>query len=143
MTKNNSHVPYIIVLVRVQDGGFTYTSSQKQNCQDTFEKLKISKKVSSIAIVDPASKQQWIVDASPDFKDQLYNLQKQTGTYSLDGILLTHAHMGHYLGLVYLGKEAMNSEKIKVFCMKRMLNFLSNNGPWDCLLYTSPSPRDS
>ena len=102
-----------------------------ENAERSFEKRKISKKVSSIAIVDPASKQQWIVDASPDFKDQLYSLQKQTGTYSLDGILLTHAHMGHYLGLVYLGKEAMNSEKIKVFCMKRMLNFLSNNGPWD------------
>ena len=59
MTKNNSHEPYIIVLGTIQDGGFTYnTSSQKQNCQDTFEKLKISKKVSSIAIVDPASKQQ-------------------------------------------------------------------------------------
>ena len=135
MTKNNSNDPYIIVLGTIQDGGFTYnTSSQKQNCQDTFENLKISKKVSSIAIVDPASKQQWIVDASPDFKDQLYILQKQTDTYSLDGILLTHAHMGHYLGLVYLGKEAMNSEKIKVFCMKRMLNFLSNNGPWDQLI---------
>ena len=118
----------------IQDGGFTYNNTSKKNCQDTFEKLKISKKVSSIAIVDPASKQQWIVDASPDFKDQLYSLQKQTGTYSLDGILLTHAHMGHYLGLVYLGKEAMNSKKIKVFCMKRMLNFLSNNGPWDQLI---------
>ena len=47
---------------------------------------------------------------------------------------MTHAHIGHYLGLVYLGKEAMNSEKIKVFCMKRMLNFLSNNGPWDQLI---------
>ena len=76
MTKNNSNDPYIIVLGTIQDGGFTHTSSLKQNCQDTFENLKISKKVSSIAIVDPASKQQWIVDASPDFKDQLYSLQK-------------------------------------------------------------------
>ena len=126
--------PYIFILGTLQDGGFTHNSSQKKMCQDTFETLKISKKVSSIAIVDPSSKQQWIIDATPDFKDQLYSLQKQTSISNLDGILLTHAHMGHYLGLVYLGKEAMNSEKIKVFCMNRMLNFLSNNGPWDQLI---------
>ena len=126
--------PYIFILGTLQDGGFTYNSSQKKICQDTLETLKISKKVSSIAIVDPSSKQQWIIDATPDFKDQLYSLQKQTSISNLDGILLTHAHMGHYLGLVYLGKEAMNSEKIKVFCMNRMLNFLSNNGPWDQLI---------
>ena len=101
--------PYIFILGTLQDGGFTYNSSQKKMCQDTFETLKISKKVSSIAIVDPSSKQQWIIDATPDFKDQLYSLQKQTSISNLDGILLTHAHMGHYLGLVYLGKEAMNS----------------------------------
>ena len=96
--------------------------------------LKNSKKVSSIAIVDPTNKQQWIIDASPDFKEQLYNLQEQTSLYNLDGILLTHAHIGHYLGLAYLGKEAMNTEKVKVFCMKRMINFLNNNGPWDQLI---------
>ena len=56
MTKNNTHEPYIIVLGTIQDGGFTInTNSKKQNCQDTFESLKISKKVSSIAIVDPPS----------------------------------------------------------------------------------------
>ena len=134
MTQNNIHAPYIIVLGTIQDGGFTSPKSQKKYCKDFFEILKNSKKVSSIAIVDPTNKQQWIIDASPDFKEQLYNLQEQTSLYDLDGILLTHAHIGHYLGLAYLGKEALNTEKVKVFCMKRMLNFLSNNGPWDQLI---------
>jgi len=134
MTKNNIHTPYIIVLGTIQDGGFTSPKSQKEYCKDSFEILKNSKKVSSIAIVDPINKQQWIIDASPDFKEQLYNLQEQTSLYDLDGILLTHAHIGHYLGLAYLGKEALNTEKVKVFCMKRMINFLNNNGPWDQLI---------
>lgn len=134
MTKNNIHSPYIIVLGTIQDGGFTSPKSQKKYCKDSFEILKNAKKVSSIAIVDPTNKQQWIVDASPDFKEQLYNLQEQTSLYDLDGILLTHAHIGHYLGLAYLGKEALNTEKVKVFCMKRMINFLNNNGPWDQLI---------
>ena len=134
MTKNNIHAPYIIVLGTIQDGGFTSPKSQKKYYNDSFKILKNSKKVSSIAIVDPINKQQWIIDASPDFKEQLYNLQEQTSLYDLDGILLTHAHIGHYLGLAYLGKEAMNTEKVKVFCMKRMINFLNNNGPWDQLI---------
>ena len=134
MTKNNIHAPYIIVLGTIQDGGFTSPKSQTKYCKDSFEILKNSKKVSSIAIVDPTNKQQWIIDASPDFKEQLYNLQEQTNLYDLDGILLTHAHIGHYLGLAYLGKEALNTEKVKVFCMKRMINFLNNNGPWDQLI---------
>ena len=129
MTKNNIHSPYIIVLGTIQDGGFTSPKSQKKYCKGSFEILKNSKKVSSIAIVDPTNKQQWIIDASPDFKEQLYDLQEQTSLYDLDGILLTHAHIGHYLGLAYLGKEALNTEKVKVFCMKRMINFLNNNGP--------------
>lgn len=134
MTKNNINAPYIIVLGTIQDGGFTSPKSQKKYYNDSFKILKNSKKVSSIAIVDPINKQQWIIDASPDFKEQLYNLQEQTSLYDLDGILLTHAHIGHYLGLAYLGKEAMNTEKVKVFCMKRMINFLNNNGPWDQLI---------
>ena len=134
MTKNNIHSPYIIVLGTIQDGGFTSPKSQKKYCKDSFEILKNAKKVSSIAIIDPTNKQQWIVDASPDFKEQLYDLQEQTSLYDLDGILLTHAHIGHYLGLAYLGKEALNTEKVKVFCMKRMINFLNNNGPWDQLI---------
>ena len=134
MNNNNIHTPYIIVLGTIQDGGFTSPKSQKKYYNDSFKILKNSKKVSSIAIVDPINKQQWIIDASPDFKEQLYNLQEQTSLYDLDGILLTHAHIGHYLGLAYLGKEAMNTEKVKVFCMKRMINFLNNNGPWDQLI---------
>ena len=134
MTQNNIHAPYIIVLGTIQDGGFTSPKSQKKACKDSFEILKNSKKVSSIAIVDPTNKQQWIIDASPDFKEQLYNLQEQTSLYDLDGILLTHAHIGHYLGLAYLGKEAMSTEKVKVFCMKRMISFLNDNGPWDQLI---------
>lgn len=134
MAKNNIQAPYIIVLGTIQDGGFTSPKSQKKYCKDSFEILKNAKKVSSIAIIDPTNKQQWIVDASPDFKEQLYDLQEQTSLYDLDGILLTHAHIGHYLGLAYLGKEALNTEKVKVFCMKRMINFLNNNGPWDQLI---------
>ena len=50
-----------------------------------------------------------------------------------NGIFLTHAHIGHYTGLMYLGKEAHNSRKIPVYCLPRMKKFLENNGAWNQL----------
>ena len=50
-----------------------------------------------------------------------------------DGIFLTHAHIGHYTGLMYLGKEAMNSSNVPVYAMPRMKTFLEENGPWSQL----------
>lgn len=52
----------------------------------------------------------------------------------VDGIFLTHAHIGHYTGLMYLGKEAMDAQQLPVYVMPRMQNFLSSNGPWDQLV---------
>jgi len=134
MIKNNLTRPYIVVLGVAQDGGFPHAGCQKRCCQSAFKDSSISKKVCSIAIVDPKNNQQWIIDATPDFKEQFYNLQQKTNSFNLSGILLTHAHIGHYLGLAYLGKEAINSNEVTVFGMKRMLSFLNNNGPWDQLV---------
>ena len=52
----------------------------------------------------------------------------------MDGIFLTHAHIGHYTGLMYLGKEAANTKNIPVFAMPKMSSFISNNGPWSQLV---------
>ena len=46
---------------------------------------------------------------APELPQQLYTLWQATGTRVADisGIFLTHAHVGHYRGLAYLGKEAI------------------------------------
>ena len=59
-----------------------------------------------------------------NFKNQL----------KLEGIFLTHAHVGHYTGLAHLGFEVMGANKIPVYAMPRMMNFLKNNGPWSQLI---------
>ena len=51
-----------------------------------------------------------------------------------DGIFLTHAHIGHYTGLMYLGRESFNSEDVPIYAMTRMKGFLIQNGPWSQLL---------
>ena len=126
--------PYIYILGTVQDGGFPHAGCKKNCCKDAFTSPSLSKKVSSIAIVDPSTKQQWIIDASPDFKDQYHTLQKQTKSEIISGILLTHAHIGHYLGLAQLGKEVIDCNNINVFAMEKMSSFLKKNGPWNQLI---------
>lgn len=50
------------------------------------------------------------------------------------GIFLTHGHVGHYTGLMYLGRESMNAKNVPVYVMPRMTSFLKENAPWDQLV---------
>jgi pyrroloquinoline quinone biosynthesis protein B len=93
--------------------------------------------VSCIAIVDPVAKQRWIVDATPDFRGQLRLLDLEAPAKNrpgIDGVFLTHGHIGHYAGLVHLGREVMGTSEVPVYAMPRMREFLENNGPWDQLV---------
>ena len=92
--------------------------------------------VSSIALVNPETNERWIFDATPDFPEQFELLKEITRDYSnnLSGIFLTHAHIGHYTGLMYLGRESLNSKAVKVFAMPRMKTMLEANAPWSQLV---------
>jgi pyrroloquinoline quinone biosynthesis protein B len=89
---------------------------------------------SCLAIVDPVSKQQWIIDATPNIKEQVQLLKRTSGTEQISGLLLTHAHMGHYTGLLHFGREVMGTKRLPVFVMPRMKSFLEKNGPWSQLV---------
>jgi len=91
---------------------------------------------SSLGLIHKGVQTRYLFDASPDIKQQLYNLdQLDDGRgFALDGVFLTHGHMGHYLGLAHLGREAMGAKSIPVYAMPQMANFLRDNGPWDQLV---------
>jgi len=91
--------------------------------------------VVSLGAVDHDTKEQYLFDATPDLPFQLYHLQQVSNRSILpNGIFITHAHIGHYTGLMHLGKEAMNSKGVKVYTMNGMKEFLTQNGPWDQLV---------
>jgi pyrroloquinoline quinone biosynthesis protein B len=127
----------LIILGNVQDGGSPHIGCKKDCCKYLFTHPDPERKVVSLGIIDPENKKSFIFEATPDFPAQLKNLQQHcpfSTKETPDGIFLTHAHIGHYTGLMYLGKEAMNSKNISVYAMPRMKIFLEQNGPWSQLV---------
>ena len=128
--------PYIIVLGTIQDAGSPHMGCEKSCCISLFKNPDPNRKVVSLGLVDPSEKKYWLIEASPDFITQcrdLKTISKFEHAKSPDGIFLTHAHIGHYTGLMYLGKESYNSRDVPVFAMTRMKGFLIQNGPWSQL----------
>lgn len=127
---------YIQVLGIAQDAGYPQTNCYQPHCMRAWEDRGLRRMASSIAVVDKANKAKYLFDATPDMREQLYELHRAApdGEYSLDGVFLTHAHMGHYTGLIHIGRESAGASSIPVYAMPRMHNFLSTNGPWDQLV---------
>ncbi len=128
--------PYIVVLGVAQDAGHPQAGCNATHCRVAFEDPSAGHSVSSLGLMDPSSGAYWVFDASPDFPTQLHTLSKRTDrpTSSLAGIFLTHAHIGHYTGLMHLGREVIGSSKVPVYAMPRMQDFLRTNGPWSQLV---------
>ena len=125
--------PYVVILGVAQDGGAPHAACQKSCCIYKWNDPTLHNKVSSIGIVDPISNEVWMIDATPDFAEQLH-LLTNNNSRDLKGIFLTHAHIGHYTGLMHLGREVMGAKNTKVSVMPKMENFLRNNGPWSQLV---------
>ena len=125
--------PYLVVLGIAQDAGYPQANCKKDCCKDAWTDLSKRKLVSCLGLVYPSAGKGFIFDATPDFKVQLNILQKNHQV-DLGGIFLTHAHMGHYTGLMNLGREAMGAKEVPVYAMNRLSNYLQTNGPWSQLV---------
>ena len=117
------------ILGVVQDGGMPHLGNNKTCC----ENIKQDKYVTSLMLINNENNESFLFDASPDINKQL-NFMGDRIKKDLKGIFLTHAHIGHYTGLMYFGREALNSKLINVYAMPRMKKFLEENGPWSQLV---------
>ena len=123
----------LVVLGIAQDGGYPQSGCGKPCCRLAWDEPERRRFVASIGLVDHATGERWLVDCTPDFRDQLRLFDRMVppdASPGLAGILLTHAHIGHYTGLMHLGHEAMGAHSVPVFAMPRMARFLKTNGPW-------------
>jgi pyrroloquinoline quinone biosynthesis protein B len=133
LTVNAAEPPYIVVLGIAQDAGYPQANCYRPHCMRAWENPSLRRLTSSIAVVDGESKTKYLFDATPDIREQLYQLHllAPDDSFSLDGIFLTHGHMGHYTGLMHFGYEATGAKDVPVYVMPRMSQYLSSNGPWD------------
>ncbi len=127
---------YLVVLGTVQDAGSPHIACSKACCVSLFSEPDPLRKVVSLGIIDTNSQQSFLFEATPDISTQLKQLKQFSGRNQElpNGIFLTHAHIGHYTGLQYLGKEATNADRVPVYAMPKMQDFLERNGPWDQLV---------
>ncbi|OEK03827.1 pyrroloquinoline quinone biosynthesis protein PqqB [Roseivirga sp. 4D4] len=127
--------PYLIVLGVAQDAGYPQAGQQEEWKLIKEGKARKTYAV-SLGLIDPLNNQRWLFEATPDFKEQLQLMDQVSSTdnYPYDGIFLTHAHMGHYTGLMHMGREAMGTQKTPVYAMPKMHEYLSTNGPWSQLV---------
>lgn len=127
------------ILGTAQDGGYPQLGCDCPNCQTVKTDVRLKRLPSSLGLFDCESNQSFIFDATPEFPEQLRLLNSKAKQLGLSkshfsGIFLTHAHLGHYTGLMYLGKEALNTKELPVYCTPAMAQFLENNSPWADLI---------
>ena len=121
----------IVVLGIAQDGGIPQLGCARPICQDIRAGKRPAEKVSSLGLINRRTGAAYVFDATPDFPAQL---QRLTGGKLPAGIFLTHAHIGHYTGLMFLGRESVNAGSVPVYATERMGAFLRANGPWSQLV---------
>lgn len=134
--------PFALVLGTAQDGGLPQLGGTAD--QDRAARLdpKQRRLVASLLVVDPGSEERFLIDATPDIREQVEiadRVTPQAATTAgrpplFEAIALTHAHVGHYAGLMHLGREAYGASRQRVLASGRMARFLETNGPWDLLV---------
>jgi len=128
------------VLGTAQDGGLPQIGCYCRNCIRAREDQRFSRLISSLAILDLKEKKYFILDATPDIRVQSHmaltrlSLEQHGRKNSPHAIILSHAHIGHYTGLMFFGYEAMSTHKLPVYCSPRLRSFLTKNGPWSQLV---------
>ena len=121
----------IVVLGVAQDAGIPHLGCTQPLCASIRAGKRRAERVASLGVVNRASGRAYLFDATPDLVSQVSDL---TGGRAPDGIFLTHAHIGHYTGLMYLGRESIDAKATPVYGTARMTGYLRNNGPWSQLV---------
>ena len=117
----------VTVLGSGQDGGLPQAGARHPNDEAARAGELPERTGPSLLVEDGPAR--LLCDVSPDFRVQWWAREGLP-----DSVALTHAHMGHYGGLVHLGTEAAAAAGIALWASSRMVGFLRANQPWGDLL---------
>ena len=149
----------VVVLGSAQDGGLPQLGSFHQQDLRAMKEGQMQRMGASVAVIS-GNGRCLLIDASPDLRHQYYRILMTIPEYYVprqmdpelpifDAIVLTHAHMGHYLGelssglphsissslgLALLGKESANTQQVPTYTTHSMGRFLRENAPWNQLI---------
>ena len=128
----------VIVLGRAQDGGLPHLGCERGCCVMARRTGRLETPA-CLGVRDLETGALIMLEASPAIETQVALLHELTGTKDrgrrpVDGILLTHAHIGHYAGLIQLGREVASTKAVPVWSTPRFAGFLRDNGPWSQLV---------
>lgn len=134
-----------LVLGTAQDGGVPQLNCFRDHCARVRAGQAPAPRVACLGLVDATAGRRFLIDATPDLPAQLADLLQAVPAADvagrtvplhehLHGILLTHAHVGHYLGLASLGKEVAAARELPVWTSASMSAFLRANAPWSLLV---------
>jgi pyrroloquinoline quinone biosynthesis protein B len=128
--------PYLFVLGVVQDAGYPQAGCLAPHCLPGWQDVRLRRGAVSLGLIDQKARKKYMFEATPNFPGQLYQLELEApgDKFEFSGIFLTHAHVGHYTGLMFLGHEVMGASSTPVYAMPRMTRFLKENGPWSQLV---------
>lgn len=127
----------LVVLGVAQDAGYPQAGCTRSCCEAYWDGKEDKRHVASIGIVDYEQGKTWLFDATPDIREQMQHLKEFSYGSELAGVFLTHAHIGHYTGLMHFGREVMGTQNMPVYAMPKMTRYLSENGPWSQLVTLS------
>jgi pyrroloquinoline quinone biosynthesis protein B len=125
-----------VLLGSAQDGSVPHAGCRKAHCEAARSDPRLRRRSPCLAVLDHEDNQAFLLDAGPDLPSQLDDLPPAMahGKNPVSGIFLTHAHIGHYAGLIHLGREVMSTSQVPVYCSRQMAAFLGDNGPWSLLV---------
>lgn len=127
----------LVILGNVQDGGAPHMGCFKSCCAPLYTQPDKALKVVSLGLLDTREEKAYLFEATPDIATQMAFLRTvapfRAGA-APDGVFITHAHIGHYTGLMFLGRETLNANQVPVYSLPRFADFVASNGPWDQLL---------
>ncbi len=126
----------LVVLGTIQDAGSPHIGCRRKCCVDLYMNPDPKRLVVSLGVIDESEGKSFLFEATPDMVSQMELLQSISGkkTAVPDGIFISHAHIGHYTGLMFLGREALGAESAHVHLMPRMRGFIESNGHWSQLV---------
>jgi len=137
--------PYLLMLGTAQDAGFPQIGARHARALQARREGR-RRMAASVMVCDPRSGKRWLLDASPDLPLQIELAEGHPPTRAarldasagrpplMEGVFLTHAHIGHYTGLMHLGREAYGAQRVPVHGTRSMTAFLRDNGPWSLLV---------